>query len=356
MTKKAIGWAAGLIVALGAGGYVLARYNTNSMAHVIYQKVAHTNSVDTDFLRPKKGPAKVDTDASLKSIRKDLMDENYTGAYVIARNGKVSQTYFTGKNAGQMDGKFYLATDTENMLTAAAILHLVDQGKLKLSTPINEYYSSLSTPDRVTVRSLLNMTSGLSNNSVPSDQLSNVLNWNIDHAEAGSTGQYDYQEVNYVLLEGIISQVTNQSYRSYITDTFLKPNGLTGVKFVSQIDNDKLATPYNNGHAVSDSTVTKAMNSQMGRNQLVATPKAMLRLTQFLIKNYGNNPNFTGSQPTGRLIKKGTMYYASGKVTGYRTAVAVSQDGKTGVVLMSNDSNGKDGLTALVKKLFNNLK
>ena len=163
-----------------------------------------------------------------------------------------------------MNGKFYLATDTQNMLTAAAILHLVDQGKLKLSTPISQYYSSLATSNKVTVQSLLNMTSGLSNDSVPSSQLANVLNWNINHAEAGSVGQYNYQEINYVLLEGIISQVTNQSYQDYITNTFLKPNGLNEVKFASQVDSGKMAAPYNNGQSVSNATVTKAMNSQMG--------------------------------------------------------------------------------------------
>lgn len=39
MSKKTIGWVIGSIVVLGAGGYALARYNTNSMAHVIYQEI-----------------------------------------------------------------------------------------------------------------------------------------------------------------------------------------------------------------------------------------------------------------------------------------------------------------------------
>ena len=200
------------------------------------------------------------------------------------------------------------------------------------------------------------MTSGLSNNSVPNSQLANVLNWNINHAQAGSAGQYNYQEINYVLLEGIISQVTNQSYQNYITNTFLNPNGLSGIKFASQVDSSKMATPYSNGQSVSNATVTKAMNGQMGQNQLVATPETMLRLTQLLIKDYGNNPNFISSQPTGRLIKSGDMYYVSGGIVGYRTSIAISQDGKKGIVLMSNDSNGKDNLTPLVKNLYSNLK
>lgn len=371
VSKKTIGWIIGSIVVFGTGGYVLARYNTNSMAHVIYQEVTHTESTAASSLTAKEDSVKVVTDtkqkpakattgktqsANLNNIQKILSSKNYTGAYVISENGKISQTDFTGENANQMNGKFYLATDTENMLTAAAILHLVDQGKLKLSTPIRKYFSSLSTSNKVTVQTLLDMTSGLSNDSIPSNQLTNVLNWNIDHAESGSTGQYNYQEINYVLLEGIVSQVTNQSYQDYITNTFLQPNGLNEVKFASQVDSSKMATPYNNGQPVSDSTLAKAMNSQMGQNQLVVTPWNLLKLTRVLVKEYGNNPNFISSRPTGRLIKSGDIYYVSGGIVGYRTSIAISQDGKKGIVLMSNDSNGKDNLTPLVKEAYGKLK
>ena len=86
------------------------------------------------------------------------------------------------------------------------------------------------------------------------------------------------------------------------------------------------------------------------------TPEAMLKLTQLLIKDYGNNPNFISSQPTGRLIKSGDMYYVSGGIVGYRTSIAISQDVKKGIVLISNDSNGKDNLTPLVKNLYSNSK
>lgn len=117
-----------------------------------------------------------------------------------------------------------------------------------------------------------------------------------------------------------------------------------------------MATPYNSGQPVSDPTLAKAMNSQMGQNQLVATPESLLRLTQLLVKKYGNNSNFIGSQPSGRLIKDGDMYYVSGGIVGYRTSIAISKDGKQGVALMSNDSNGKNSLTSLVKKAYDSLK
>lgn len=367
MSKKIIGWITGSIVVLGISGYVLARYNTNSMAHVVYQRVMHTNKNSASSLKSGHSAAVVN-DVTPKSkkqpsllnqkeVQKELIDKGYTGAYATVENGKISPTSFVGKNANQMNGKFYLATNTENMLTAAAVLHLINQGKLRLSTPINQYFNSLAISNNVTVQTLLNMTSGLSNNSIPSNQLANVLDWNVNHVHSGTVGQYNYQEVNYVLLEGIISQIANQSYQEYINNTFLRPNGLLNdVKFVSQIDDNNLATPYNGGQPVANTDLAKAMNSQMGKNQLVTTPEGLLKLTKVLIKQYGNDPNFSGSQPTGRLIKESNMYYVSGGIVGYQASVAISQDSSKGVVLMSNDSNGKENLTSLVKDIYNKLK
>lgn len=363
MAKKVVGWIAGAVLVLGAGG-VLARYNTHSMAHVIYQRVTH-HSVDSTQSSRNFVKVKTDNSQSVKSdqssttkddVRRILTNKNYTGAYVVANDGQLSQTKYIGKNADQGSHKFYVVPDPENMLTAAAILNLVNQGKLQLSTPVNQYYHSLTTSKRMTVRDLLNMTSGLSVSATPSNQLTDMLNWNIDNAQAGVIGKYNYQEINYVLLEGIISKVTKQSYQEYISNTFLKPNGLNDIKFASQVDSNQLVTAFNNSQPVVASDVSEEINGQMGQNQLIASPSDFLKLTQALVKDYGNNPDFTGNQSTGRLMKDGNLFYISGSMPGYKMAVAVSNNSKKGILLMSNSSNGKDDLTAVVKEAYNSLR
>lgn len=363
MAKKVVGWIAGIVVLIGAGG-ILARYNTHSMAHVLYQRVTHHS---TDSPQSNRNFAKIQTNNDQKAknngsssvpdnVRQILTNKNYTGAYVVANNGKLSQTKYIGKNADQGNDKLYVVPDPENMLTAAAVLNLVNQGKLQLSTPVNQYYRSIATSKRMTVKDLLNMTSGLSVSATPSNQLADMLNWNINNAQAGTMGQYNYQAINYLLLEGIIAKVTKQSYQDYISNTFFKPNGLNNIKFASQVSNNQLVTAFNNGQTVAAADVTKEINGQMGQNQLVASPADFLKLTQTLVKDYGNNPDFVGNQPTGRLLKDGNMFYISGSMPGYQMAVAVSADSKKGILLMSNNSNGKDDLTAVVKEAYNKLK
>lgn len=151
MLKKKIGWVLGTIVVLGAGGYVLARFNTDSMAHVIYQQMTHPSSPSSDSkieIKSEKDKAKTQN-SNLNDIQKILVNKKYDGGYAVAENGNISQVKYLGSHVKQMNGKYFLATDTQNMLTAAAILRLVDQKKLRLTTPVNQYYDSLSLSNRM---------------------------------------------------------------------------------------------------------------------------------------------------------------------------------------------------------------
>lgn len=362
-SKKTVGWVVGTILVLGGGGYALAKYNTNSMAHVMYQRITHTADHSIQSAKSQQTHSDKQTTSTSSStevdtgaVRKLLTEKKFDGAYLVLEDGKMSKTKYVGSNQDQLKDKYFQIADLENAVTAAAVLKLVDQGKLKLSTPVSHYYDSLDVSSDVTVGDLLKMTSGLSNSSIPNNQLSNVLEWNVNHTNSDNSDNYDYQETNYVLLEGIISQVTNGSYQDYINQAILKPNHLNQVKFVPSINDNRLATPYNGKEEVDNPTLAKAMNEQMGKNQLMATPAGMMKLTQVLVKDYGDNKNFTASRNfTGQLMKDESKYYGSGGLVGYRTSVAISKDGKKGIVLMSNHSNGKDNMTGLVKESYDKL-
>ncbi|OAQ03907.1 serine hydrolase domain-containing protein [Ligilactobacillus aviarius] len=370
-TAKKIGLTAGAIVILGIGGYALAKYDTGSYAHVLYEKTLKKSSKDDTQVhritdKSVKPTVKVDNKAeSPKSnssgIEKALQEQNFTGAYAVIKNGQVSDSKTIGK--GIENGKLYQVADLENTLTAAAIMKLVDSGKLSLSTPVSKFYNeSLEVNKNVTVKSLLNMTSGITNNDVPNDQLQagdNILQWNLNHANAGTASTYNYQEINYVLLEGIISQVSGTSYQSYINNNFLKPNNLNNIKFVSKVSDPELATPFNGNQKMTGGALAKAMNSQMGMNQIMASPSDYLKLMQILVKSYGDKQGFTAvnaQDMTGQLESSADGFEGSAGIQGYKTAVKISKDGNSGIILMSNNSNGQtsdsNGLLETVRKVF----
>lgn len=368
MTKwKKMGLAVGTIVILGAGSYVLAKYNTDSYAHILYKKVAFpkkitkTNKNVSNSVQNRK---KInDLTNSSDSITKKLKKEGFEGSYAVIENGKVSENKMVGKKLA--NGKLYQIGNTENLLTAAAISELVKQGKLSLDTPVNKFYGdSLDVSKKVTIRSLLDMTSGITNNSVPNNQLQrsdDVLQWNLNHAIVSSPGIYNNQEINYVLLEGIVSQVSGMPYQSYIINTFFKPNKLNNIEFINNLSDSKMITPNDGGQSISNADLAKAMNAQMGSNQLMASPQDYLKLVQIFVEKYENSQGFfvkDSEKKTGQIIQTGNGYEVSGGLKGYKVAVLISKNGDKGIALMSNSSNGSeqesDNLLAIAKNTLKN--
>lgn len=370
-TTKKIGLTLGAVIILGIGGYVLAKYDTDSYAHVLYEKTvkkspkgksqsyqATSHSVESAIKVDNQADAKK---SALSGIEKKLQRQGFAGAYAVIQNGKVSGSKTIGK--GIENDKLYQVADLENTLTAAAIMKLVDDGKLSLSTPVNRYYNdSLEINKNVTVRSLLNMTSGITNNDIPNNQLQsgdNILQWNLNHANVGTAGTYNYQEINYVLLEGIISQVSGTSYQNYINNNFLKPNELNDIRFVNKVNDPELATPFNNGQKMTRGELAKAMNSQMGMNQIMASPSDYLKLMQILVKSYGDKQGFTTANVqniTGQLVASADNFSGAAGIQGYKTAVKITKDGNSGIILMSNNSNGQtsdsNGLLETLRKVY----
>ena len=369
-TAKKIGLTAGAIVILGIGGYALAKYDTGSYAHVLYEKTMKKSSKDdaqvhqttNETIRSMVKDDKTESSKSDSSrVKKALQGQNFTGTYAVIKNGRVSDSKTLGK--GIEDGKLYQVADLENTLTAAAIMKLVDSGKLSLSTPVSRFYNdSLEINKNVTIKSLLNMTSGITNNDVPNNQLQsgdNILQWNLNHANAGTAGTYNYQEINYVLLEGIISQVSRTSYQNYINNNFLKPNNLNNIKFVSKVSDPELATPFNGDQKMTGGELAKSMNSQMGMNQIMASPSDYLKLMQILVKSYGDKQGFTAANAqnmTGQLESSTDGFEGSAGIQGYKVAVKISKDGNSGIILMSNNSNGQtsdsNSLLETVRKVY----
>jgi len=123
-------------------------------------------------------------------------------------------------------------------ITAMAVLQLVEEGKIDLDAPIQRY---IPTPYNgakfITVRQLLNQTSGFTQISTFSNTLSSInvqdqdaLEKNaLSYAEkflkrAVQTAQpFRYSNANYVLLGYIVQQVSGQSYGDYVKEHIFTP-------------------------------------------------------------------------------------------------------------------------------------
>ena len=129
--------------------------------------------------------------------------------------------------------------------TAMAIMQLVEAGKINLDTPLNNYIPSFEMNDarasQITIRHLLNQTSGLSDMVYPElsfrQQPVSVKN-TIENLKkvslASNPGQkFHYHNPNYQILARLVEVVSKESFSAYLTKHIFEPLQMTQTSNVT---------------------------------------------------------------------------------------------------------------------------
>ena len=148
------------------------------------------------------------------------------------------------------DTRFRIASMSK-AFTALAVLHLRDEGKLALETPISRLVPEtagwrMPTSDArpITVSDLLHHTAGFVEDNPWGDrqqvltepEFSALMASGMDFANAPGVAM-EYSNYGYALLGRIISNVSGRKYQDYIRDTIMLPLGMTSTSY------DVLASP-----------------------------------------------------------------------------------------------------------------
>lgn len=139
------------------------------------------------------------------------------------------------------DSMFRMASNSKS-ITAAAVMLLVDDGKVGLDDPIHKYFPTFNHGDsaKITVRHLLTHTSGLRIGTLFLDPLvrkspehpdaPNIL---LEVARFGEVGaeeppgsSYSYNNPGYNTLAGLVEQLTG-SYKDFLSKRVYHPLGMT---------------------------------------------------------------------------------------------------------------------------------
>jgi D-alanyl-D-alanine carboxypeptidase len=132
----------------------------------------------------------------------------------------------------------FMASSSTKPLTAAAVLQLVEQGKVQLDRSLSAYYPNHPYGDQVTIRHLLNQTSGI-RNPLPLKWLHSVEEHpTFDESQALKVAlkkhaklafmpgdKYAYSNISYWLLGAVIQQVSGQAYCDYMRQNIFEPLG-----------------------------------------------------------------------------------------------------------------------------------
>ena len=131
------------------------------------------------------------------------------------------------------------------MFTATLVLSLVEDGEVDLDQAAATYISRIPVPADITVRQLLNHTSGLPDYVGLPDAQQIVLNnpakvWTPEEIWAlvagkpfAEPGQYRYSSTNYILLGVLIEEMTGQTYAQVLRDRILDQVGLEDTYLAS---------------------------------------------------------------------------------------------------------------------------
>jgi CubicO group peptidase (beta-lactamase class C family) len=142
---------------------------------------------------------------------------------------------------------------TSKTMTAAAVMQLVQQGRVDLDAPLSRYVPQFKLLPRfagnvITVRSVLDMHSGIPGDDIngmitqgkPYPGFNSYLLRALAHTypERRVKTAWSYSNGGYVLLQNLVQNVTGQSFATYTREHLFVPMGMRHTTF------DDAAVPY----------------------------------------------------------------------------------------------------------------
>ena len=123
--------------------------------------------------------------------------------------------------------------------TAACILLLQEQGKLKLDDPVSKWFPEFTRANEVTVRNLLTHTSGYSDYAPqdytipawtkPVDSYTLIREWATKPLDFDPGTKWQYSNTNFQMAALILEKVTGQTFHDYLWANVVQPLKLQGV-------------------------------------------------------------------------------------------------------------------------------
>nr|WP_294926203.1 serine hydrolase domain-containing protein [uncultured Flavobacterium sp.] len=284
------------------------------------------------------GPEKKPAVSYINSIKprlnhfynKNWPNNSMNGSFLVARNGHIIFEKYNGyanKNAETKitkDTPVHIAS-VSKVLTATAVLKLVNLGKIELDQKVNTILKTFPY-EECTVRMLLTHRSGMRNyayftdrdksvwdrhNQLTNKDILNILATKNVGLESRVGTRFGYCNTNYAMLALIIEKVTGLSYKEAMSEMIFKPLGMKHTFVFDDEKDRKKIVPSYKGNGVEIGF--DYLDCVYGDKNIFSTPRDLLKFDRAR-----NSPKFLKPELLKQVYtgysneRKGTKNYGLG--------------------------------------------
>ncbi|KRL95314.1 serine hydrolase domain-containing protein [Levilactobacillus hammesii] len=291
---------------------------------------------------------------------KDLKAKKFVGTALVVKNNKVVYQRSFGKanakkhKANQATSQF-LINSIQKSMTGILVMRAAQAGQLHLTDKLSKYYPQIKGSNKVTLRQMLDMEAGITGELKPETTLTEPAVYKYASQQAkinpAKINQFNYQPISYTLLAGILRKVTHESYYQLFYEHVVTPLSLNHTSF-AQLKHTgttigysgTVPGNYSQPHVPSakDMAVQIATgNATMSAGDVFRTERAIIQGT--LLKKAGGantlhrSASMTAHYAGGLYHLDRIGYYGHGVGDDYEGTFVLSRNGKTGVILLSNN-------------------
>ncbi|MGV1011659.1 MAG: serine hydrolase domain-containing protein [Flavobacterium sp.] len=213
-------------------------------------------------------------------------------SFLVAQNGQILYENYNGfanrskKELITADTPLHIAS-VSKVVTATAVLMLIDAGKIKLEQKVTEFLPSFPYPD-VTVLTLLNHRSGMKNyayftyedgnwdrkKELTNQDIITVMNEKHIPLESKTDTRFGYCNTNYAMLALIIEKVTGLKYPVAMQEMIFKPLGMTHTFVYETVKHlGKVSLTYKGNMDLA----VEYLDGVYGDKNIYSTPRDLLK-------------------------------------------------------------------------------
>ncbi len=289
-----------------------------------------------------------------------------TGASIaIIEQGKIKEIRNYGyadkeeKKLVTDETRFKIASVSKTV-TSYAVMQLVEQGKLDLDAPVNQYLTKWKIPqseygeNKVTLRTLLSHTAGLTGSNEygytePLPSIDEALSMHDVKLKREPGTLFEYSEfTGHGICQLVIEEVTGMSFEEYMVTQVFEPLGMYQTDYANHTnEKGELAVPYA-GLWKATQVVPIVMNGAGGvtttSHDLAVFELALMRYYADgcgeMFREQENTKSAGGTYALGiipRYLSDGrTVYEHNGTLTGWNAQLVIEPESQNGIAIVSN--------------------